>query len=263
MCLIASIAITWVIAACIVPVRAAVPVIATVYIAATRLVSARHAWWLALKLTWCLRRFCQISSGLGARVTTAIDGRALGLAAFGVLSIPGLLAISPLLRFALPDRLLTYGWIPGDLLIASGLLALLAWLLAVAVLLTHCVLTRLGLTALAVVATLLWWANLRRANGVLPNLGLLRSGRLRLRLGLRCSLAFTALAALHAGFVFLLAVIAAATAILSRGTSCAHGQRYTQGNRPCGLLASGECHEDSLLEYQQCSWHVDSSRLPP
>ncbi len=124
-------------------------------------------------------------------------------------------------------------------------------LLAAAVLLAHCILTRFGMTALAVVATLLRWASLWRpslwgANGLLPNLGLLRTGGLRLRLALLCSLDIAALASLDASFVLLLPVAVAAAAVLRCGGSHAYAKRDTQSKRPCGTLASVEFHEVSL-----------------
>lgn len=137
------------------------------------------------------------------------------------------------------------------------LLVLLALLIAVALLLAHGILPCLKLAALAVVAPFL-----RRANSVLPNLRRLRTCWLRLGLAL-FPLAFAALATLHAGAVFLLPVIVAATTFLRCGSAYAHAERDAQGKRPGGLLVGGEFHQDSLPECQRCSWLVDSSRRVP
>ena len=138
------------------------------------------------------------------------------------------------------------------------LLALLTLVIAVAFLLTHGILARLSLAA-AVVALLL-----RRANCILSNLGLLRTRGLRLGLAL-FPLTFAPLATLHAGVVFLLPVSVTVTALLRCGSSNAdaHGKRDAQSKRPGRLLASGEFHQDSLLECQRCSWLVNSSRPVP
>ena len=98
------------------------------------------------------------------------------------------------------------------------LFALLALLVAVALLLAHGI-----LAALAVVAPFL-----RRANGVLSNLRRLRTSGLRLGLAL-LPLAFAALARIHAGAVFLLPVVVAATTFLRCGSAHAHAERDAQG----------------------------------
>jgi hypothetical protein len=143
------------------------------------------------------------------------------------------------------------------LALALKLIALLALLIAIALLLAHGILARLSLTALAVVASLL-----RRASGVLTNLGRLRTRWLRLGLAL-FPLPFATLATLHAGVVFLLPVVVAATTFLRCGSAHAHAERDAQGKRPGGLLVGGEFHQNSLLECQRCSWLVDSSRRVP